>query len=248
MKKFILFALLLLSCISPSHAFDFDANKWTVFEGKLGTTNIQLSLYRFEDGQLKGNYCYQKHDSKINLVGRISGDKIKLTALLNGKPNGYFEGKIFTDNRDRFEGVWKNISRKKIVKFKLTLSSICGDDYYHRYTFFYGKDEEIENFMRKVKNSILKGDKQWLAKNISYPIKVHININKLVTIKSKKQLIANFDRIFHKEFKKEIELSYPCNMFNNYQGAMIGDGDIWINNTPNSNNSKYGFRITAINN
>lgn len=248
MKKFILFALLLLSIVLPSHAYDFDVNRWTVFEGKLGISNIQLALYCFDDGRIKGNYYYQRNNRKINLVGEISGDNIKLTELLNGKPNGYFVGKVFTNDRDRFEGIRKDRSRKKTTTFKLTLSSISGSDYNDKYTFLSGTDDAVENFMRKVKVSILKGDKSWIANHVSYPIKTSLDKKNRITIKNKKQLINNFYRIFHAEYRRKIESYYTSNLFNNYQGAMIGRGEIWINSTPKSKNNKYGYLITAINN
>ena len=62
------------------------------------------------------------------------------------------------------------------------------------------------------------------------------------------QLIDNFDQIFHQEFKDNINSFCVCNMFNNYRGAMLGNGEIWINNTPNSTENKFDFTITAINN
>ena len=102
--------------------------------------------------------------------------------------------------------------------------------------------------MRKVKVSILKGDKSWIANHVSYPIKTSLDKKNRITIKNKKQLINNFYRIFHAEYRRKIESYYTSNLFNNYQGAMIGRGEIWINSTPKSKNNKYGYLITAINN
>lgn len=34
----------------------------------------------------------------------------------------------------------------------------------------------------------------------------------------------------------------------NYLGAMLGNGEVWINNTPNSTPTNYDFYISAINN
>ena len=87
MNKHIILTFLFFTLSTLCHAFDFDTNKWTDFEGTLGKANIQLSLYRFDNGQLKGNYCYKKHESKIQLTGQITGDKIVITEFLNGKPN-----------------------------------------------------------------------------------------------------------------------------------------------------------------
>jgi hypothetical protein len=68
MKKLFTLTFLIFNAATQCHAFDFDTNKWTDFEGTLGKANIQLSLYRFDNGQLKGNYCYKKYESKIGLA------------------------------------------------------------------------------------------------------------------------------------------------------------------------------------
>ena len=248
MNKHIILTFLFFTLSTLCHAFDFDTNKWTDFEGTLGKANIQLSLYRFDNGQLKGNYCYKKHESKIQLTGQITGDKIVITEFLNGKPNGRFEGKVFTDNLDRFEGTWTDSSNTKSMELKLTLQSICGGEYDHRYSDFYGSDDDVEKFMKHVKTSILNSDKEWIANHVSYPIKTTLYKDKVITIKNKKQLIENFDQIFHQEFKDKIKSFCVCNMFNNYQGVMLGNGEIWINNKLNSTEDKFDCNITAINN
>ena len=248
MKKLIIITFLLFTVSTLCHAFDFDTNKWTDFEGTLGKASIQLSLYRFDNGQLKGNYCYKKYESKIQLTGQITGDKIVITEFLNGKPNGRFEGKVFTDNLNRFEGTWTDSSNTNSIEFKLTHQSSCGSDYDHRYSDFYGTDDDVENFMKRIKTSILNGDKEWIANHISYPLKTTLNNTKTLTIKNKKQLIDNFYQIFHSEFKDKIKSFCVCNMFNNYQGTMLGNGQIWINNKPNSTDDKFDFNIIAINN
>ena len=248
MNKFTSLTFLLFTLSTLCHAFEFDTNKWTDFEGILGKTNIQLSLYRLENGQLKGNYCYKKYESKIQLTGEIKGNKIVITEFLNGQPNGKFEGKIFTDNLDRFEGTWTDVSHTKTIEFKLTLQSICGSDIEHRYADFYGTDEDVEKFMKQVKASILNGDKEWIANHINYPIKTTLFKNKTTTINNKKQLIDNFDQIFYQAFKDKIQSFCVCNMFNNYQGAMLGNGEIWIYNSTSSTKDKFDFILKTINN
>ncbi len=248
MKKFITLTFLLFTLSSLCQAFDFETHKWTDFEGTLGKGRIQLSLYRLDNGQLKGNYCYKKYESKIQLTGQITGDEIVITEFLNGKPNGRFVGKVFTDKLDRFEGTWTDKSNTKSIEFKLTLQSICVSDFGHRYSDFYGTDDDVEKFMKYVKTSILNGDKEWIANHINYPLKTTVFKDKAISIKNKKQLIDNFDQIFHQEFKVKIKSLCVCNMFINYQGVMLGDGQIWINNRTNSTHDKFDYIITAINN
>ncbi len=228
--------------------FKLDTNAWTDFTGSLGKTPIQMSLFLLDNGELKGNYCLNEKDRKIQLTGRITRGRITLNDFLNGKPNGHLEGKIFTDNLDRFEGTRTDISNTNAVAFKLSLRSICASNFDKRYADFYGADEDVEEFMTHVKTSILNGDKEWIGNHISYPLSTTLFKNKSITVKNKNQLIDNFDQIFHQEFKDNINSFCVCNMFNNYRGAMLGNGEVWINNTPNSTENKFDFTITAINN
>lgn len=248
MRKYTTLTFILVCLSTIVNAFELDLNKWSDFEGTLGKSNIQLSLYRFNNGQLKGNYCYKKYDSKIELTGQVTGDKIRITEFLNGKPNGYFEGRVFTDSVDRFEGTWTDSASKKTIAFKLTLQSTCGGEFNHRYTDFYGSDADVEKFMKRVKSSIANGDKEWIGNHVSYPIKTTLNGEKPITVKNKEQLIQNFDQIFYKEFKERVKSFCVCNMFNNYQGAMLGNGQIWIYNKPNSTGKKFDYTITSISN
>lgn len=232
------------------HALNFDKSWWYDFEGKLGGTGIQLSIYIPDSGEvLKGNYCYKKYETKIQLVGQLKGDQIELTEYLNGKPNGHFNGRVFTDNLDRFEGTWTDSSGTKRIEFKMTLQSACyASTWNHRYSDFSGTDDDVENFMKKVKSSILKGDKEWIANHISYPITTKLNGQQKIKIIDKQQLLNNFDQIFYQGFKEKVKSFCVCNMFNNNQGTMLGNGGIWINNDPNSTDEKFDYQITAINN
>jgi hypothetical protein len=248
MTKYILLTFLFFILTYFCQALHLDKNRWHDFEGKLGTKDIRLSIYLLDNGLLKGSYCYTKYETKIQLTGQISDNKIELTELINGNPTGYFIGKIFTDSLDKFEGIWTDSFRIKNIDFKTTYASASAVTFLEeRYNDIYGTDVDVEKFMKKIKVSILGGDKEWIASHINFPLKTSIS-NNLVIIRNKKQLIDNFEKIFHPEFKNEIKSSCVCNMSSNYQGVMLGHGQIWINNKPNSTQDNFDFIITAINN
>lgn len=249
MKNYILLTFLLLTTTSFCQTFHLDKNWWYDFEGKLGNTEIKLSIYLLDSEHLKGNYCYTKYETKIQLVGQVIDDKIELTEFLNERPNGYFIGKKFTNNLDRFEGMWTDSSKTKTISFKTTLVSAGYANFFeNRYSDLYGTDDDVEKFMKHVKISIVKNDKEWVANHVSYPIKTKLYKGTVITIKNKRQLIENFDKIFHQEFKDKIKSFCVCNLFNNYHGVMLGNGQIWINNKQNSTDEKFDYNITAINN
>ncbi|NQX55772.1 hypothetical protein HQN86_19275 [Pedobacter panaciterrae] len=244
MKKISLLFILVMLSISFAQALEIGPNHWVDFTGKLGNSDVQLSIYRFSNGTLKGNYCYKKFEKKIPLTGKINGDVIELTEMVNGRANGIFTGKVFTDDKDRFEGVWTNSDKTKSYDLKLTLCSIVSGSENHRYGSF-ATDSEVENFMKKAKDAILENDRQWLISRIKYPINVTLN-HKRIAIKSQKQMSVNFSQIFHAEFKRKIKDACTCNMFTNYRGTMLGAGEIWIEGFKVK--SKDQLLIKALNN
>lgn len=224
-------------------------NKWNDFQGKLGKSNIQLSLFLFPDGEIKGNYCYAKYGTKIQLHGQLSGNRIELAEFSGERPNAFFSGKVFTDSLDKFEGTWTDSAGISSQEFRLSLTSVCGGTYEHRYEGLHGTDDDVEHFMQKAVSSILSDDREWVADHISYPVRVSLGKNnKTITVKHRKQLLNYYDRIFHPDFKAEIRLFCISNLFVNYQGVMLGNGQLWIHNMPGASESGQKYRIIAVNN
>ena len=120
--------------------------------------------------------------------------------------------------------------------------------YAKRYSELEGTDDEVENFIKRVRTSILSGDREWIARHVSYPLKTTLNGYKTIMLKNKRQLVANFDRIFYRGFKDRVGSSCACNMFNNEYGAMLGRGEIWICDEPRPPAGKSGYTIIALNN
>jgi len=210
--------------------FDFSSNTCYDFEGVLGDAPIQLSICMGENPDyLTGSYCYKKYENKIRLAGEFNGDQLELNEFLNDKINGHFKGKIFRDDTERFEGIWTDASGKKQLEFKLISMSYVGyTSPNQRYSDYSASDEEIENFMKKIKLSIANDDKEWIAAHTRYPLKTTLNGQEKITIKNKQQLIDNFEQIFYPAYKEEIKKHCVCNMFYNPQGIMLGNGEIWI--------------------
>ena len=248
MRKFwsLIFAITFLTGLCNAQSNEVS---WIDYEGKLGEMDILLSYAELKNGSLTGNYCYKKHDNRISLNGKISGLKIELTEYLDGVPNGYFTGQMFTNEQTRIEGTWTNSSKSKTLNFSINLTSMCSGTSDFRYSnALKGTNESVENFMKHVKSSILNGERNWIGNDIHYPIRTSIN-NKEVVIKNSIELTDNFDLIFHQEFLNKIKSSYTSNLFvKPYYGVMLGNGSIWINDKPTSKENIFDYEITAINN
>ena len=91
----------------------------------------------------------------------------------------------------------------------------------------------LKLFIKQLQQLIITNDKEKIASIIKYPI------NK--TIKSKAELVANYDAIF----TKEVQLSFATvnfnQLFRNAHGVMTNGGKVWINQKGKE------FQIIAIN-
>jgi|SRR6185437_10031483 len=238
-------------CPAALHAQDadtsFSKNEWHDFEGTLGDSAIQMALYVFDDDSIQGNYVFKRYEVKIPLSGHYHQGTIELREYLNNTVSGYFKSSRWqTYTSNICEGTWTAATGDKTVAFNLTPTDEAKGSYGHRYAEFTA-DTVLENFARKIKYAVLKGDKDWVADNVSYPIDVHFHYAsestpKSIEMKNKKVFLDKYDMIFNTAFKNRIRNDVPCNLWGSYMGYMLGNGDIWIN--PNGNKVK----ITSINN
>ncbi|MDP4579391.1 MAG: hypothetical protein NWS66_05780 [Saprospiraceae bacterium] len=247
MKKIFLVAYLLVQSSVFSFSLDLELNQWYDFTGKLDNKSIQLSFYTLKSGKLIGSFCSITNEPKVLLSGNVIGNEIYLTASLNGKTTDELSGKIFTDDQDRLEVSWRKMPNGVKSIFKAVLSSVTAGTEGKRYSHIVGSDAAVEEFVYDAKKAISKGDKIWLAANLFYPIKVRISEKSSVVLKNKNQFLLQYDKIFTTAFKSKLNNTFSHNLFNNYQGVMIGNGEIWINNTLNASEAKPIFQIIAIN-
>ena len=224
-----------------------ELNQWYDFTGKLDNKSIQLSFYTLKSGKLIGSFCSITNEPKVLLSGNVKGNEIYLTASLNGKITDELTGKIFTDDQDRLEVSWRKMPGGVKSIYKAVLSSVTAGTEGKRYSHIVGSDAAVEEFVSDAKKAISKGDKIWLAANLFYPLKVRISEKSSVVVKNKNQFLLQYDKIFTTGFKSALNNTFSHNLFNNYQGVMIGNGEIWINNTLNASEAKPIFQIIAIN-
>ena len=247
MKKIFLVAYLLVQTSVFSFSLDLELNQWYDFTGKMDDKSIKLSFYTLKAGKLIGSYCSIANEPKVLLSGNVKGNEIYLTASLNGKITDELIGKIFTDDQDRLEVSWQKMPGGVKCMYKSVLSSVTSGTEAKRYSHVLGSDAAVEQFVANVKKAVAKGDKIWLAANLFYPLKVRISEKLALNLKSKNQFLLQYDKIFTTAFKSALNKTFSHNLFNNYQGIMIGDGEIWINNALNATEAKPMFQIIAIN-
>jgi len=92
----------------------------------------------------------------------------------------------------------------------------------------------FKKFLQKLQSWVADNNKDSVASVIAYPLRNP-------KIKDKATFIAKYDDYITNDIKKALKEQNLKQIFRNSQGAMIGDGKLWFNET------KDGYRIIAIN-
>ena len=217
----------------------------------IGTINnnipIRMSIYPLEK-DIVGTYYYENHRNVMNLKGKAGEKNIILYEYdETGKNTGIFQGTMSTV--EKIEGTWISADNKISYPFELSyVGGVPGAEYGKKYTMFVNKsDQDIENFVSKIQSYIVNNKKEQLAEEIRYPINVNID-NNVINIQNKDDLIKNYDKIFTVDYKQAISKARTRDLDATYQGIMVGNGLIWINDKTLAGYESSKLMIIAINN
>ena len=93
--------------------------------------------------------------------------------------------------------------------------------------------EGLKVFIKQLQQWTIMNDKEQLASAIRYPLNN--------TVKTKEDLVANYDVVFTKQVKLSFATVNFNQLFRNEHGVMTDGGKVWINQIGKT------FKITAIN-
>lgn len=99
--------------------------------------------------------------------------------------------------------------------------------------------ESVEKFADKFKHAVVNRDKDIVASMILFPAQA-IFKDKTIIINTKEEFLKLYDTILDKDLINKISRANTHKMFCNYQGAMIGDGDVWFSKIDDS------IKVTAV--
>jgi hypothetical protein len=107
--------------------------------------------------------------------------------------------------------------------------------------------QSSRHFVAEMQSLVKADDRQAIARLIDYPLLVNRSVGTHVTharIRNRQQFLANYDRIFNAKVKAAIldPKSIAC-LFNNDQGFMIGDGQLWFQKPVGSS----AYKVFSIN-
>jgi hypothetical protein len=90
-----------------------------------------------------------------------------------------------------------------------------------------GDHVKVHNILTQLQQGVSSHNAAAVADLIHYPIKVNPG-KKPFTIKNEKEFIKDYDRIITHDIEDAILKQKYETLFVNSQGAMIGDGEVWI--------------------
>ncbi len=85
----------------------------------------------------------------------------------------------------------------------------------------------FETTFKEIQKYITEGNKEKVAEYVNYPLNV-FGENTKGTIKDKAAFIAGYDKIITPEVQKAVAEQKLEELFVNYKGIMIGNGQVWI--------------------
>lgn len=92
--------------------------------------------------------------------------------------------------------------------------------------------KEFEKSFNTIKSLVKNNEKSKVANYVSYPLNVNKE-DKKIKIQSKEDFIKNYNTIFTENVKKALLNQDVTKTFVNYQGVMVGSGEIWFTHVKN---------------
>ncbi|WP_042169524.1 hypothetical protein [Paenibacillus gorillae] len=85
----------------------------------------------------------------------------------------------------------------------------------------------FSKYFSKLQKEVKANKKEAVADLVSYPLRVNSG-GKSIEIKNKKQFVAKYNQIFTDKVKKKLLAQKEDELFVNWKGVMVGDGEVWI--------------------
>jgi hypothetical protein len=101
-----------------------------------------------------------------------------------------------------------------------------------------------EAFVMALQQAIRTGDKSWLADHVRYPLRYNGRSN--ISIRNKAAFVKNNPTIIGRKLRAAVLAQDPENVFENWQGMMIGEGNhnIWVRDAGSSGVDQHYELIT----
>ncbi len=106
----------------------------------------------------------------------------------------------------------------------------------------FGEHDRYHAFFGALKKAVADGDKKAVAAMVDYPFQARID-GKAVKIRDAAHFVADYDKVVTAKVIHALQGQTYETLFANWQGVMVGDGEVWFSGVGDANQIK----ITAIN-
>lgn len=128
------------------------------------------------------------------------------------------------------------------VAMPLLASAQTADEMNASLDSLFGEHDRYHSFFTALKKAVAEGDKKSFAAMVDYPFQARIK-GKSVKIRDAAHFVADYDQVVTAKVKHALEAQAYESLFANWQGVMVGDGEIWFSAVGEPGE----IRITAIN-
>ncbi|MCM3293923.1 hypothetical protein M3661_27900 [Paenibacillus sp. MER 180] len=87
--------------------------------------------------------------------------------------------------------------------------------------------QEVNDFIVNLQSAVAANDKKAVAEMVSYPLRVN-QAGHSTQIASKTAFVKQYNSIITKKVRQKVLAQEVNKLFVNYNGVMIGDGEMWI--------------------
>ncbi len=108
--------------------------------------------------------------------------------------------------------------------------------------------KEAKAFFLAIKTEAAALDRLALVKRVAFPLTVDLKARRKVKLRNPAQLLKHFDEVFTPKVLGAIHGQAYENLFVNYQGMMIGSGEVWFTGLKGPSGNFDQLRIITINN
>jgi hypothetical protein len=112
-----------------------------------------------------------------------------------------------------------------------------------------GLDVQLtKDFLNEIKRAIAQGDKRAVSKMVSYPTTVDLKSGPKKKIHNRVEFEAHYDEIINERVSKAVQAQAYEDLFVNWRGVMVGNGEIWFAARKGLTGKYDQFRIIKVNN
>ena len=90
---------------------------------------------------------------------------------------------------------------------------------------------QVAQFVARLKQAVAADDRAAIAGMVRYPLRVNSAAGRPTFYRNAAALSANYTQVFTPGVKAAVAAARPDDLFARDQGVMIGNGEIWINET-----------------